>query len=424
MLIRRDDRFASCFLENAERINDIVPGYDSPPNHNEVDIFPGKIPVKIYYRIRCIHATYRGAGIRKAINPEIFSHHHTSKDRILPGRETLSNTQDPEPFLGEMHGSTYDRGFENNIPMSIDKDQVCILIPTLNESPTIGYVIQGYLHLGFSHILVIDGHSTDDTRQIAETAGASVILQQGKGKGTAIIEAFSRITLPFILMVDGDGTYLPEDAESIISPLLQGADQVIGDRLIPENRTSFSRMNYFGNQILNRLFKVAHGRYLNDILSGYRAFRLDSIRQMQLHESGFGIETEISAEAVRNGHTIQIVPIAYRKRMGTQTKLNPFHDGLKISTTIYRLAKMSNPLFYFGLIGMIIFCGGLITGIYVIYEWLQQIEHIPLTIFTVLLIIAGFQIFMFGILSDMSISLHREVMREIQSLKEGKDQKK
>ena len=85
---------------------------------------------------------------------------------------------------------------------------------------------------------------------------------------------------------------------------------------------------------------------------------------------------------------------------------------------------MSNPLFYFGLIGVITICGGLLTGIYVIYEWLQQIEHIPLTILTVLLIIAGFQIFMFGILSDMSISLHREVMREIQSLKEERDQKK
>ncbi|HNI42232.1 MAG: S-layer glycoprotein N-glycosyltransferase AglJ [Methanomicrobiales archaeon] len=308
--------------------------------------------------------------------------------------------------------------------MSIDKDLVCILIPTLNESPTIGPVIQGYLNQGFTHILVIDGHSNDDTRQIAENSGAKVILQQGKGKGTAIIEAFARITRPYVLMVDGDGTYLPEDAESLINPLSLGADQVIGDRLIHENRASFSRLNYFGNQILNRLFKVAHGRYLNDILSGYRAFRLDSIRQLQLHESGFGIETEISAEAVRNRHNIQIVPIVYKQRVGTQTKLNPFHDGLKITTTIYRLAKMSNPLFYFGLIGVITICGGLLTGIYVIYEWLQQIEHIPLTILTVLLIIAGFQIFMFGILSDMSISLHREVMREIQSLKEERDQKK
>ncbi|HNL87293.1 MAG TPA: glycosyltransferase, partial [Methanoregulaceae archaeon] len=193
--------------------------------------------------------------------------------------------------------------------MSIDKDLVCILIPTLNESPTIGPVIQGYLNQGFTHILVIDGHSNDDTRQIAENSGAKVILQQGKGKGTAIIEAFARITRPYVLMVDGDGTYLPEDAESLINPLSLGADQVIGDRLIHENRASFSRLNYFGNQILNRLFKVAHGRYLNDILSGYRAFRLDSIRQLQLHESGFGIETEISAEAVRNRHNIQIVPI-------------------------------------------------------------------------------------------------------------------
>ena len=111
--------------------------------------------------------------------------------------------------------------------MSIDKDLVCILIPTLNESPTIGPVIQGYLNQGFTHILVIDGHSNDDTRQIAENSGAKVILQQGKGKGTAIIEAFARITRPYVLMVDGDGTYLPEDAESLINPLSLGADQVI-----------------------------------------------------------------------------------------------------------------------------------------------------------------------------------------------------
>jgi dolichol-phosphate mannosyltransferase len=87
---------------------------------------------------------------------------------------------------------------------------------------------------------------------------------------------------------------------------------------------------------------------------------------------------------------------------------------------MYRLAKMSNPLFYFGLIGMIIFCCGIITGTYVLYEWIRQVDHIPLTILTVLLIISGFQIFMFGILSDMTLSLHREVIREIQAMKEQK----
>jgi dolichol-phosphate hexosyltransferase len=308
--------------------------------------------------------------------------------------------------------------------MSIDKEQVCILIPTLNEAPTIGTLIRDFNRLGFHHILIIDGQSTDATREIAGTAGARVIIQRGKGKGTAIIEAFSLVDLPFILMIDGDGTYFPDDADTMLQPLSAGAAQVIGDRLTEENRASFSRLNYIGNQILNRLFKIAHGRYLNDILSGYRAFTTESIRQLQLHEAGFGIETEISAEAVRNQHTIHIVPVRYTKRSGTPTKLNPFHDGLKITSTIYRLAKMSNPLFYFGLIGVIIFCSGIITGTYVIYEWFHQINHIPLAILTVLLIISGFQIFMFGIISDMSLAFHREVMREIQSLREMKDQKK
>jgi dolichol-phosphate mannosyltransferase len=308
--------------------------------------------------------------------------------------------------------------------MSIDKEQICILIPTLNEAPTIGTLIRDFNERGFTNILVIDGHSTDATRQIAGAAGARVILQRGKGKGSAIIEAFSLIDLPFILMIDGDGTYLPEDAEKMLDPLSDGADQVIGDRLTEENRYSFSRLNYAGNQILNRLFKIAHGSYLNDILSGYRAFTLESVRMLQLHETGFGIETEISAEAIRNRQDVRVVPIHYKKRSGSPTKLNPFHDGLKITTTIYRLAKMSNPLFYFGLIGMIIFFGGIITGTYVIIEWLQQIEHIPLTILTVLLILSGFQIFMFGVLSDMTLAFHREIMREIQSIRELKDQKK
>ncbi|MCU0631659.1 MAG: S-layer glycoprotein N-glycosyltransferase AglJ [Methanolinea sp.] len=297
--------------------------------------------------------------------------------------------------------------------MPIDRDQVCVLIPTLNESPTIGSLIREFRQLGYTQIFVIDGNSTDDTRTIATREGARVEVQSRKGKGNALIEAFSVIKQPYILMIDGDGTYLPQDAEKMLAPLDQGYDHVIGDRLTEQNRDSFSRLNFFGNQVLNRLFKVAHSAYLSDILSGYRAFRMEAMQQMQLKEVGFGIETEISAEAVRSGQKISIVPVSYRKRPGTPTKLNPFHDGFKITSTIYRLARMNNPLFYFGLIGLIIMLGGVLTGIYVILEWLVQVEHLPLTILTVLLIVVGFQIFMFGILSDMMLALHREVIREM-----------
>ncbi len=296
-----------------------------------------------------------------------------------------------------------------------DKDRVCVLIPTLNEAPTIGGVILEFRQLGYENILVIDGQSSDGTRAAAESAGARVAVQTGRGKGNAVIEAFGMIADPYILMIDGDGTYSPADADKMVGLLSEGADQVIGDRLTAENRASFSRLNYAGNQLLNRLFKIAHDRYLSDILSGYRAFSLAAVRQMQLKEAGFGIETEISAEAVRNNHDVRVVPVSYKKRSGTKTKLNPFHDGIKISSTIYRLAKMSNPLFYFGLIGIVIMVVGLFVGVYVLFEWFRAIDHIPLTILTVLLIVIGFQIFMFGVITDMMLAYHRELVREIQA---------
>ena len=300
--------------------------------------------------------------------------------------------------------------------MIIEKDKVCILIPTLNEAPTIRDLVTEFKDLGYSNIVVMDGNSRDATREIATESGARVMVQTQKGKGNALIEAFRNIDSPYILMLDGDGTYSPLDGENMLTPLLEGYDQVIGNRLIPENQPAFSRLNLFGNQLINRLFKLAQGKFLFDILSGYRAFTSESIKQLHLKETGFEIETEISAEAVRNDQNIKIVPIRYFKRPGTNTKLNPFHDGLKITTTIYRLAKSNNPMFYFGLIGVIIMIAGFITGTYVLFEWFRGIDHLPLTVLTVLLVVVGFQVFMFGVISDMLLGYHREVMYELQKI--------
>ena len=191
---------------------------------------------------------------------------------------------------------------------------------------------------------------------------------------------------------------------------------VIGDRLAGPEGEAFTRLNLLGNQILNLMFKLAHGRDLHDILSGYRAFTLSSIRQMTLKESGFEIETEMAVEAVRHGQRITVVPVRYLARPGTATKLNPLQDGAKIFSTIYRLAKMNNPIFYFGIIGLFISLAGSAIGVYVVLEWFRNIEHLPLTILTVLLITIGFQIFMFGVISDMLLGFHRETTRQIEQL--------
>jgi len=307
--------------------------------------------------------------------------------------------------------------------MKFNKDEVCILIPTLNEGPTIGTVVREFKGLGYDHILVVDGKSTDNTVKIAREAGANVRTQSGVGKGNAIIEAFEVIEQPYILMVDGDGTYSAKDAEKMLTPLFLGFDQVIGDRLINAEEGSFSGLNLFGNHMLNILFKVAHSRDLHDILSGYRAFTKLAVQQMHLKEKGFEIETEISVESVRNGQRIMVVPIRYSRRPGTATKLSPFHDGIKIVSTIYRLARVNNPMFYFGMMGIFTSLLGILTGIYVVLEWLNGINHIPLTILTVLLIVVGIEIFMFGMISDMLLVFHREIIREIQLLQSPKPPK-
>ena len=308
--------------------------------------------------------------------------------------------------------------------MKFNKDEVCILIPTLNEGPTIGNVVREFKAQGYNNILVIDGKSTDNTVKIAREAAATVRTQSGTGKGNAIIEAFEVIDQSYILMLDGDGTYSAKDAEKMLSPLFIGFDQVIGDRLINAEEGSFSRLNLFGNHMLNLLFKVAHSRDLHDILSGYRAFTKLAVQQMHLKERGFEIETEISVEAVRNGQRIMVVPIKYLRRPGgAGTKLSPFHDGIKIVSTIYRLARMNNPMFYFGMMGLFTSLLGILIGIYVILEWFRNIEHIPLTILTVLLIVVGIEIFMFGMISDMLLVFHREIIREIQLLQPPRQQK-
>ena len=301
--------------------------------------------------------------------------------------------------------------------MTIDRDAVTVLIPTLDEAPTIQALIRDFSALGYARILVIDGGSTDGTAALAQEAGAEVLVQHGRGKGNAVIEAFRAIETPYVLMLDGDGTYAAADADRMVAPLGDGVDQVIGDRLRNAEKGSISRLNLVGNYLLNRLFRLAHGRYLSDILSGYRAFTKASIDQMTLGEQGFGIETELAVEAVRNGHTVGVVPVSYDRRAGTATKLNPLRDGYRIAVTIYRLARMNNPLFYFGLIGVTLALAGVLVGAYVLYEWFQGIERLPLTILTVLLIMVGIQIFVFGLIGDLVLSFHRETLSELEALK-------
>jgi glycosyltransferase (TIGR04182 family) len=298
------------------------------------------------------------------------------------------------------------------------RDNVCILIPALNEGRTIGNLVRAYRELGFGDVLVIDGNSTDNTVAEATAAGARVVLQSGAGKGTAVQQAFNMIDKDITVMVDGDGTYLPSEVDRLIEPISRGnADQVMGNRFANYGKGAFTRLNHLGNKLLNWAFNLTYHVRYNDILTGYRSFNRKALRMMSLNQSGFGIETELTVECIKKDLRICEVPITYLPRLtDSPTKLNPLEDGFKIGYTIYSLGKTYNPMLYFTLISFLFMGIGTLMGIYIVWDRFfisPPIDHIPLTILATLLIILGLQIFIFGYLIDMIFLSQREMLREI-----------
>ncbi|MBA5942508.1 MAG: S-layer glycoprotein N-glycosyltransferase AglJ [Methanophagales archaeon] len=307
-------------------------------------------------------------------------------------------------------------------------EKVCILIPTLNEEESIGEIVREFKERGFEDILVFDGNSTDSTREIARREGARVEVQRGKGKGTAIREAFELIDaeteaeVEMVVMIDGDGTYLPSEVDKLLKPIINGkADHVIGNRF--GFGGAFTWSHRIGNRMVNKVFGFGYGVRLNDILSGYRAFTMKCIRRMNLQKSGFEIETEMAIESVKKGERIKEVPITYKKRKG-ESKLGFFKDGSRIAHTLYMLTKTHNPMFYFGIIGFIFLIIGLLSGTFVVIRWLEGITHVLLTIFTAMMIMSGVQFFMFGVFGDLLVTVQKDTIEMLRDRDRDRDRDK
>jgi len=301
----------------------------------------------------------------------------------------------------------------------VDPSQVCVLVPTFNEAETIGDIVDRFYDQGLENVLVIDGDSTDGTPEIAAEHGARVRQQSGSGKGQAIREALDYVDRRYVLMIDGDATYRPEQASRLLEPLFDGtAEHVVGNRFADMETGAMSRFNQFGNRLINRAFGAIHGRSLGDILSGYRAFTLESVRSFDLTEAGFGIETELSVECVKHGVPTRVVPITYEERPeASQTNLRPVRDGAVILLTLYKMAKTNNPLFYFGSVGAVSGIVGLLLGVYVAVEWFTRgISHEVIALLAGVTILFGVQLVMFGVLSDLIVTINREQTNQFRRL--------
>jgi glycosyltransferase involved in cell wall biosynthesis len=213
---------------------------------------------------------------------------------------------------------------------------VCV-IPTLNEAPTIGEVIKGALNYA-DRVVVVDGNSGDNTILVAEKNGAEILTQEGVGKGMAVRTAFNRIFGDIYVIIDGDATYDAVEIDELVSPILNGeADMVVGSRLSGKmEKGSISRTHLVGNSLFNALINLLHGSNIKDSQSGFRAINGRFVRDMGLRTEGFEIETEITIRALKQGLRVKEIPITYRRRRGSNSKIHSISSGWKILRTIIK----------------------------------------------------------------------------------------
>lgn len=294
-----------------------------------------------------------------------------------------------------------------------------VLIPTLNEAETIGDVIDRCLSAGFepSDIMVVDGGSSDRTVDLAAQRDVRILHQlDSEGKGRAVmmgVEELKEDGADAVVMMDGDGTYRPEEIDAMMSPIRKKrAEHVIGDRFAGMDPDAMSGLNRFGNRMINKMFSTLHGRDLQDILSGYRAFTIESWDEMYLTKGGFGIETEMAVECLRHNIGTQVVPVSYLPRPdGSSTNLHPVSDGAVIIRSVQQLARRHNPLIYFGGLGTGLSILGFMTALWVAVEWVTtQTSHEIAALFSAFVILLGVQLMFFGFLADLIVNLHSELL--------------
>jgi len=219
--------------------------------------------------------------------------------------------------------------------------KVTVLIPCYNEAEAIATVVRKFPReqlgrYGFDlDIVVIDNNSTDGTAEAAAAAGARVITEMERGKGNAIRAGFHAIdeTTDYVVMLDGDDTYKPEEIWRLVEPLDSGfADVIIGSRMHGRIRKgSMKRLNHTGNLLYSSLVRATYKVTVTDVLTGYFAWKREVVEDLRGHlrSSGFAIEMEMVTKMARLGYPIYSVPISYDPRRG-DSSLNPVRDGARI----------------------------------------------------------------------------------------------
>ena len=226
--------------------------------------------------------------------------------------------------------------------------RVAFIVPAYNEAATIGDVLDRIEELGFDRqVIVVDDGSVDGTGDIVERwaesrDGVLLLRQANRGKGAAIRAAIPHLDADIAVIQDADMEYDPVDVPALVEPIERGAaDVVFGSRLRggrPQRAYMFWHL--VGNRFLSLLTNVLFNTTISDMETGYKAFRVEVLRSLDLQEDDFAIEPEITAKICRRGLRIYELPIAYYGRTYDEGKKITWRDGFKAIWVLLRVRAL------------------------------------------------------------------------------------
>ncbi len=215
--------------------------------------------------------------------------------------------------------------------------EVSVVMPCLNEAATVGSCVRKALstleELGIAgEVIVADNGSTDGSKEIARSAGARVVPVGRKGYGAAYLGGIPEANGRYIIIGDSDDTYDFTDLERFITPLREGYDMVIGNRLKGEIEPGAMPWanRHIGNPFLSTFLNLIYKTQIGDAHCGMRSFTREAFERMKLKTPGMEFASEMVIKASLLGLKIREVPITLHHSPGERKPhLRPLPDGFR-----------------------------------------------------------------------------------------------
>ena len=213
---------------------------------------------------------------------------------------------------------------------------ISVVIPALNEAANLPHVLTRIPDI-VDEVLLVDGHSIDDTVSVAQAIRPEirVLLQPGSGKGTALACGCAAATGDIIVMLDADGSTEPAEIPRFVDALLDGSDFAKGSRYVTGGHSAdMTRVRAAGNRLLNVAVNVLFRTRYTDLCYGYNAFWRRCLPHLRITVSGFEVETLIHIRVARAGLRVTEVPSVEYARIFGDSKLKAVRDGVRVLSVI------------------------------------------------------------------------------------------